>query len=101
MQALCSIELVMWPEMYAQVSMTSYCTLIAQQQCEWVAQWDIDEFLYLHDNAGMLDFVKRVPANTHSLLFELQFVQMFANETLLRTPDGGCCATSSATPTRW
>jgi hypothetical protein len=33
--------------------------------------------------------VKRVPANTHSLLFELLFVQMFANETVLRTPSGG------------
>ncbi len=33
--------------------------------------------------------MKRVPANIHSLLFELHFVQMFANETVLRMPDGG------------
>jgi hypothetical protein len=31
LQALYSIELIMWPEMYTQVSMTSYCTLLAQQ----------------------------------------------------------------------
>ncbi len=41
-QALYSIELILWPEMYTQVSMTSYCTLLAQQRCEWVAQWDVD-----------------------------------------------------------
>ena len=62
LQALYNIELILWPEMYTQVSMTSYCTLLAQQQCEWVAQWGIDEFLYLPDNARLLDFVKRVPA---------------------------------------
>jgi hypothetical protein len=45
LQALYNIELILWPEMYTQVSMTAYCTLLAQQQCEWVAQWEIDEFL--------------------------------------------------------
>jgi hypothetical protein len=89
LQALYSIELILWPEMYTQVLITSYCTLLAQQQCEWVAQWGIDEFLYLPNNAQLLDFVKRVPVNTHSLLFELHSVQMFANETFLRTPSGG------------
>jgi hypothetical protein len=44
---------------------------------------------YLPNNARLLDFVKRAPANTHSLLFELHFVQMFANATVLRTPSGG------------
>ncbi len=34
LQALYSIELILWPEMYTQVAMTSYCTLLAQQQCE-------------------------------------------------------------------
>ncbi len=71
LQALDRMKLILWPEMYTQVSMTSYRSLLAQQQCEWVAQWDIDVFLYLPDNARLLDFVKRVPANTHSLLFEL------------------------------
>jgi hypothetical protein len=88
-QALYSIELILWPEMYTQVSMPSYCTLLAQQQCEWVAQWGVHEVLYLPDNARLLDFVKRAPANTHSLLFELHCVQMFANATVLRTPVGG------------
>ncbi len=45
LQALHSIELILWPEMYTQVSMTFYCTLLAQQQCDWVAQCDVDEFL--------------------------------------------------------
>jgi hypothetical protein len=89
LQVLYSIELILWPEIYTQVSMTSYCTLLAQQQCESVAQWDVDEFLYLPNNARLLDFVKRVPANTHSLLFELHFVQIFANATVLLTPSGG------------
>jgi hypothetical protein len=75
LQALYSIEPILWPEMYTQVSMTSYCTLLAQQQCEWVAQWDVDGFLCLPGTARLLDFVKRVPANSHSLLFELHFVQ--------------------------
>ncbi len=52
LQALYNIELILWSEMYTQVSMTSYCTLLAQQQCEWVAQWDVHEFLYLLDNVG-------------------------------------------------
>ncbi len=58
LQALYSIVLILWPEMYTQVSMTSYCTLLAQKQCACVAQWDVDEFLYLPDNARLLDFVK-------------------------------------------
>jgi hypothetical protein len=37
LQALYSIELILWSETYTLVSMTSYCTLLAQQQCEWVA----------------------------------------------------------------
>jgi hypothetical protein len=57
LQALYSIELILWP-MYTQVSMISYCTLLVQQQCEWMAQWDVDEFLYLPDNAQLLDLVK-------------------------------------------
>ncbi len=69
--------------------MTSYCTLLAQQQCEWVAQWDVDEFLYLPDNARLVNYVQDVPSNAHTALFKLDLVQMFANETVLRTPVGG------------
>ncbi len=71
------------------MSMTSYCTLLAQQQCEWVAHWDVDEFLHLLDNARLVDCVQDTPSNTHSVLFKLHFVQMFANETVLGTPSGG------------
>ncbi len=89
LQALNSIELIHWPHLYTQVSMTSYCTLLAQQQCEWVAQWDVDEFLYLPDNARLVDYLQDIPSNAHSVLLKLHFVQMFANETFLRTPSSG------------
>ena len=36
-----------------------------------------------------VDYVQDVPSNAHSVLFKLHFVQMFANETILRTPGGG------------
>ncbi len=62
LQTLYSIELILWPHLYILMSMTSYCTFLAQQQCDWVAQWDVDEFLYLLDNARLFDFVKGVPA---------------------------------------
>jgi hypothetical protein len=89
LQALYSIELLIWPHLYTQVSMTSYCSLLAQQQCEWVAQWDIDEFVYLPNNARLFDYVDTTPSDAHALLFQLHFVQMFANQTVLRTPSGG------------
>ncbi len=89
LQALYSIELILLPEMYTQVLMTSYCTLMAQQQCEWVAQWDVDKFFYLPDNARLVDYVQDIPSNTHTVLFKLHFLQMFADETVLRTPVGG------------
>ncbi len=56
LQALHSIELILW-HLYILMSMTSYYTLLAQQQCEWVAQWDFDEFLYLPNNARLIDYV--------------------------------------------
>jgi hypothetical protein len=89
LRTLYNIELIHWPHLYSQVSMTSYCTLLAQQQCEWVAQWDIDEFMYLPNSARLLDHVKQLASNTHTLLLELHLVQMFAYETVLRTPSGG------------
>jgi hypothetical protein len=89
LQALYSIELILWPEIYILMSMASYCTLLAQQQCEWVAQRGVDEFLYLPDNARLIDYVQDIPSNAHSGLLKLHFVQMFANETGLRTPSRG------------
>jgi hypothetical protein len=89
LQALYSIELIFWSHLYILMSMTSYCTLLAQQQCEWVAQWDVDEFLYLPMNARLVDYVQDIPSNAHSVLLKIHFVQMFANETVLRTPSGG------------
>jgi hypothetical protein len=80
LQELHSTELILWPEMYTQVSMPSYYTLLAQQQCEWVAQLDVDEFLYLLDNARLVDYVQDIPPNAHSVLLKLHFVHMFANE---------------------
>ncbi len=71
------------------MSMTSYCTLLAQQQCDWVAQWDVDELIYLPDNARLVDYVQDVPSNAHTVLFKLHFVQMFGNGTVLRTPSCG------------
>ncbi len=78
------------------MSMTSYCTLLAQQQCEWEAQWDVDEFLYLPYNARLVDYVQDVPSNAHTVLFKLHFVQMFANETVLGLQVVECCATICA-----
>ncbi len=52
-------------------------------------QWDVDEFLYLPDNARLVDYVQDTPSNAHSVLLKLHFVQMFANETVLCTPGGG------------
>ncbi len=89
LQALHSIGLILWSHLYMQVSMTSYCTLLAQQQCEWVAQWEVDEFLYLPDNARLVDYGQDIPSNAHTVLVKLHFVQMFTNETVLRTPSGG------------
>ncbi len=54
-----------------------------------MAQWDVDEFLYLPDNARMVDYVQDIPSNAHSALLKLHFVQMFASKTVLRTPSGG------------
>ncbi len=88
LQALYNIELILWPHLYILMSRISYCALLAQQQCDW-AQWDVDEFLHLLDNARLVDYVQDTPSNTHSALFKLHFVQMFANETVLRTPSGG------------
>ncbi len=34
LQALYSIELILWPELYTLLPMSSYCTLLVQQQCE-------------------------------------------------------------------
>ncbi len=89
LQALYSIELILWSHLYTHESMTSYCTLLAQQQCEWVAQCDVDEFLHLLDNARLVDYLQDIPSNAHSVLLKLHFVQMFANQTVLRTPVGG------------
>ena len=87
--------------MYTQVSMTSYCALLAQQRCEWVAQWDIDEFLYLPGTARLLDFVKRVPAIPTRCCLSSILCRCLPTRLFLARLVVECCAISSATQTPW
>eukprot|EP00042_Codosiga_hollandica_P024103 m.99124 g.99124 ORF g.99124 m.99124 type:complete len:906 (-) comp51437_c0_seq5:2417-5134(-) len=43
---LYSIEVVYWPARGSQTALLAHCSLIAKPNCQWVSQWDIDEFAY-------------------------------------------------------
>jgi hypothetical protein len=89
LKAFFSLETHYWPHMYTQPSMMSYCSVLAQQKCEWVSQWDIDEFLHTDEDVRLTSALLRTPDSIHSIIVTLHFVQMFANETVTLTPPGG------------
>eukprot|EP00042_Codosiga_hollandica_P040955 m.359445 g.359445 ORF g.359445 m.359445 type:complete len:782 (+) comp55995_c0_seq3:35-2380(+) len=89
LRTMFSIEAHYWPYLATQPGMVSYCSLLAKQQCEWVIQGDIDEFIFTEQGVSLLTILQSQPTNVFAISAERYAIQMFAHEKFLRNPVGG------------
>jgi hypothetical protein len=84
-----SLQVEYWSHIASQVTMDAYCTLLAKHQCEWVGQWDVDEFLLLENSARLPNVLDHLNPSVGVLAIPRHTTQMPAGQVIIRTLPGG------------
>lgn len=83
-----SIEVVYWPHLATQPSMMAYASVLGKNKCEWMGQWDVDEFLLLGKDQNLTSLLHSNPS-VGSYEFFRKTIQMNHGTVVLRTLPGG------------
>lgn len=92
LQKAYNVSLFRWPWLVTQNAMLAHCTMLAQDQCEWVLGVDVDEYIVPMATEpawhSLRTYLQERPPNVGSIYMESTYGFKAVNLTL-ETPIGG------------
>lgn len=89
-QSIMNVSLTRWPHKVTQPAYMAHCLRQSQLECEWVAFFDVDEFVYAPNMTGtMSSYLHRLPHTTGGLEMQMNTLLPLNGSRYVKTPPGG------------